>query len=789
MIFMMGVDRSIAAAIFAASLSSLAYEIALIRIFSITLWYHFAFMVISIAMLGIGASGTVLSLFPGLRTKDRLPGYFFLFSLALPLSYLLMKSVPFEPARLAWDRIQVLSISLYYLCLAPPFFVFGLIISTSFSVSNFRPAAVYGADLTGAGTGSVLVLLLLSAVEPWRAVFIISAVSTTTVFFAGKRRLRLAAAVLLFLNVAAATSDLPFLQSRISPYKPVAAALEFPGARLLKTSHGPFSRVDIFESPAARFAPGLSLRYLDELPHQTGISVDGGAISAITTASDKNLLRFINFLPSSLPYVLAPVQDVLLIDPKGGLPVLMARHHGAGRINSAESDALVMKTVREFTADESIYSDQDRSGLGRSILIRSGLIYDLIDISVSGAMPSGSFGFSEDYRFTVEAFETYLNHLGPEGMLSLTLFIIPPPRTELRLLATAVEALTRLGIHDASRHIAAIRTWGTVTFLMKRSPLTDEDIGRIRQFAGERRFDLLHLPDIAPEETNVYVKMPTDEYFSAAQSLIIPERRADFLKDYLFDIRPATDAAPFFHYYLKLRNIREIYHVMGEKWQYFLEEGYLLPIILIQVSLLGLALILLPFARRRRMPSSSVSLASSLSYFALLGIAFLFVEIAYVHRMILPLENPAYAASAILASILIGSGAGSLLSEHIGRLRKAGVLLALPAVIFMYSLGLAPLIGMLTAIPLAPRIAVVFLLFLPAGFFMGLPFPLGISLLRDTAPHLVPWAWAVNGCFSVLAPILAIMLALTGGFTTVLLTGVLAYALAFGALRRMGRPP
>ena len=269
-----------------------------------------------------------------------------------------------------------------------------------------------------------------------------------------------------------------FIGPRISPYKPLETALRFPGAERLKTYYSPFSRVDIFKSPAVRSAPGLSFKYLKELPEQTGISIDAGDIYAITDDRDKKGLDFLKYLPSALPYELSLKKEALILEPKGGLSVLQAEYYKAGNVYKVDSNPLVIRSVREYQKGFSsdIYEKNTWTGLGRSRLASTAQRFDLIDLSLMGSVPAGSFGFSEDYRFTVEAFEKYLNHLSPEGMLSANLFIIPPPRTELRLLGTIAKASENIGIKDFSDHIAAIRSWGTLTIIFKKSPLSKSDI-------------------------------------------------------------------------------------------------------------------------------------------------------------------------------------------------------------------------------------------------------------------------------------------------------------------------
>lgn len=702
-------DRAFLRLIFAASFASLSYELALMRIFSISLWYHFAFMVVSIAMLGIGASGTALSVFPGLKDIGRIPHYALLLAIGIPASYLLANIVPFDPARLSWDRLQLLAVGLYYIILCVPFFCFGLIVSTAYSTLSHDANAIYASDLLGAGAGALVMIWLLSRGGPEASVLIISTILAAALFLppAG-RMIRFVSLLLIVLNMGMLYSHPAFFQPRISPYKPFSLAMQVPGAEHISASYSPYARVDLFTSPAVRFAPGLSFTYRDPLPRQTGIAVDAGDIYAVTDESDGGKLDFVRFLPSSLAYRVGKTDDVLIIEPRAGLALLTAREFGARAISAIDSNPLALHVMREYgrTHATPVYEHQAWPGLARTWLTASARTFDLIDISLMGSWPSASFGFAEDYRFTIEAFEQYLSHLKSEGFLSVNLYIVPPPRTELRLLATLAKSAEACGITDISGHVAAVRSWDTLTVLMKRSPLTGEDIRRIKTFTREMRFDVVYYPGIAPGEGNVYIKQPGNEYAEALQRLLKSESRARFMAGYLFDIRPVTDERPFFHYYLKIENIKAIYRVMGEKWHYFIEEGYLLPILLVQVLVVSALLVLLPLAApgNKGPAIAGRSPVRALSYFALPGTAYLFIEIAFIQKMILGLENPSSAASTVIGSV---------------------------------------------------------------------------------APHLIPWAWAVNGRFSVIAPILAIMLALSTGYQFVLLCGAAAYVAAFWVIRHV----
>ncbi|MBS1114063.1 MAG: hypothetical protein H6Q92_1826, partial [Nitrospirae bacterium] len=548
-------DRVIVPLIFFCSFSSLAYEILLIRIFSISLWYHFAFMIISIAMLGIGASGTILALYPKLRNLANLGHYTLLLGAAICLSYLMANQISFDPVRLAWSRLEILKIGLYYITLSIPFFFAGLTVAAVFSSLSEKSGLIYGADLLGAGAGSTGILVFLSITSPESGVFILSSIVLTLTCMTGKLKLKLAAFAFITLNLLFLLYHPDFIRPKMSPYKELRMALRYPGAEHLSTYFSPFSRIDIFKSPVVRFAPGISLSYLDSLPQQIGISTDGGEINAITTFDDVKKLSFLQYLPSALAYETGNKEDVLIIDPKGGLQALVASHFGSKHVYKVESNPLLMRVVRDKYRDFSrdIFGNNAWSGLARSWLKSQDRKFDIIDISLMGVSSSGSLGISEDYRFTVEAFREYIAGLKAAGILSINLYISPPPRTELRLLHTVITAFEDLGINDATSRIAAIRSWGNICILAKEMPFTKEEIGIIKEFSKKKRFDLIHLPGIKEEETNIYIRTPGNGYFSAFRSILSPETREEFLDKYIFDVRAVRDDRPFSHYYLKFK--------------------------------------------------------------------------------------------------------------------------------------------------------------------------------------------------------------------------------------------
>ncbi len=801
---MKNVSASTLIGIFFISLASLVLEISLTRILSVALWYHFAFMVVSIALLGYGASGAMLMLFPSLRQRDAkrtLSVSASLFSFFSFISYLIANQIPFDPARFAWDSKQWAYLLLYYITLSLPFFFSGLTIAVAFSRFAREAGRLYFSDLVGAGLGCGLVLLLFAPCEGAGVVLVSSALGVFSALSFSSRQQRLfRAGQIIWLVVLALIfwiRPAP-VEIRISPYKALMSALRYPGARLIDTRWNSFSRVDIIDSPAVRFAPGLSLRYLKPLPPQIGISIDGAGLSAITYYNgEREGLEFTSYLPSALPYYLRKMGGVLIIEPRGGLDILTALYHQAESVEGIEFNPLIREIMvadyRQFSGN--IYQREGvnvKIGEARSYLSQTSKEYDLIQISlfdVLGASSTGLQGLNEDYRFTEEAIGSYYTHLKEGGFLSISTYILPPPRGELRMVSSIISALDKMGNKTPGDSLVIIRSWGVMSLLLKRGKVSGEEVSRVKDFCQERRFDLVYYPGIGPGEVNLHNIFNRPIYYELISRIIDQEDRRPFFQDYPFDITPVSDDRPFFFHFFKLNKLAEVYRSVGEKWQIFFEGGYLVPLVFFQALIASFILIFLPvfFSHRKRVLTTPSPIARRservvlLSYFFFIGLGFMFIEISLIQRFILFLGHPVYAISMVLSTLLIFSAVGSYLSgkwiKDSGR-RLIRIIFSLSALVILYSFTLPVFFNATLGMPLLSRQFVTVLLLFPLGLLMGVPFPTGIRIAERLSSEIIPWAWCINGCSSVLSSILAVMVALIAGFKSVLLIAALMYFFA-----------
>jgi len=776
----------------AISAAVLAYEIVLTRLFSIAHGYHFAFLAVSLALLGFGASGTALAIAPrwsrGL-TSGRLRRLALGGSVTIVAGHVAANAVPFDPYRIALERGQLALLAVYLVALATPFFLLGLVQGLALTAWPDRAGRLYGAALGGSGLGCLLALAALSEVSGSRAVVLAALVAVGgTLAFAGGRLAAVgpaAAAAVLALLLWQAPA---WLDPRLSPYKPLSQLLTHPGARVVHSESSALSRLDVVEARTLRSAPGLSLTYDGPLPRQLGIAVDRDTILAVT--SRESLTRsFLDALPASLPYRLRPRPRALVLEPGGGLDVLLALEQGARSVVAVEDDPALAELIgSRFSRQAGGVYDDPRTRVVRSspraYLARAKERFDVVEIALSEgfrAVTAGAYSLTESYLLTADGFDALLDRLAPGGLLVVHRWLQLPPTEELRAAALAAGALNRVGAR-LRRSIAALRSFSTMLILAKREPFTDREVEAIRAFARDRHFDLVSLPGLERRDANRFNVLRRDRYFPAFRDVLAdPER---FAGGYQYDVAPSTDDRPFFFHFFKWEQTPDVLRLLGKTWQPFGGAGYLIVLaLLVLVTALALALVAVPAAvvRRRRGGDRSGGWSSPTVYFGAIGLGFLLVEIALLQRFILLLEQPAYAVAVILFGLLLSSGVGSALSW---RIPWRGALAALVAAIVLYPLLLAQTFPALLAQALAVRVLVALLLVAPLGLLMGVPFPRGLQALGRTDPASLPLAWGVNGFASVIGAVLAAVIALSFGFASVFFAGALAYLAALVAAWR-----
>lgn len=786
----------------------LAYEVLLTRLFSIVLWHHFAYMIISAAMLGFGASGTALTLL-----KEKIAphvGAVYLIAAAgmaflMPMAFLLAQQVPFNPLELLWDSTQPAKLLIVYLLMMLPFFFGGLCIGLVLWHFSGNAGCIYAFDILGAGVGSLGVIGLLYIVPPHKVLIILTTLALLAAAMAViELQMRPKWMAMVFFGLAIlAPMALPgnWLLTQPSLYKDLSQALNITGMRVIEERSSPLGQITVVESSRIPFrhAPGMSLNATDEPPPQLAVFMDGNG-PAVITRFDGNLapLAYLDQLTSALPYhVLEQPRGqphVLVLGAGAGSDVLQALYYGASKIDAVELDRNVIDLVQhrfhDFSGD--LYNHPGvhvHEGEARSFVNISHDRYDLIQVALLdsfGVASAGLYGLSESYLYTVEALQTYLNRLTPGGMLAVTRWLNLPPRDSLKLFATAVAALERAGVSNPAARLAMIRGWKTVTLLVKNSDFTSNEIAAIKEFSHARSFDLAYYPGMRADEANRYNLLAQPYFFEGAVALLGTERQA-FLDRYKFYIEPATDDRPYFFRLFKWNAATELFALREQGGMALLDWSYpLLVATLVQAFLASILLILMPLAVsrcRHTLPTARVVL-----YFLAIGLAFMFMEIAFIQKFVLFLAHPLYAVAVVLCAFLVFAAAGSWLAQRwqsrVASSRNVTLaVIIIGALAVLYLAALPDVFQALIHLPDAVKIVISIALIAPLAVCMGIPFPTGMMWLAHTAQDAIPWAWAINGFASVIGAVLATLLAIHLGFAVVILLAVLLYGLACAALR------
>ena len=778
--------------------AALGYEVLLIRLLAIIQWQHFAHFVISLALLGIGASGTCLTLW-----RDALLGRVHtvflagiaLYALVLPGAFALAQRIDLRVEAVLWEPAIFLRLAAVYLVLALPFFLAGGLIGLALTRFAAAASRVYAADLLGSGFGSLVVVALLFALPAESVLQALAALATLALAAAWLELGRQPRSVALLLVASSAWPLLlpaAWIEPAMNQFKPLSQALAARGAHVVAQRSSPRGRIDVLESPERplRHAPGLSLATTARLPEQLGLFIDGAGMSTLqrVRASPATELAYLADLTSALPYALTDPVRVLVLEAGGGAPVWQALLHDVPAVEATIADRNVIELVRnDYGAFAGgLYSDARvrlRRSEPRGFVAAAQDRYPLIVLDLvqsAGAAPSGLAGARQVPLLTIDALAAYFSRLTDGGLLSITLELSVPPRQSLKLVATAAGALQRIGAARPSAHIAMIRDWQTATLLVKRAPLTNADVEALREFCRQRSFDTVYYRGMPQSQANRYNVLDRP-WFAIGVKELLEGDAAAFIREYKFDIAPPTDVRPYFADFFRWSALPEIVAARGRGGAALFEAGYPMVVAaLLQALLLGLLLIVVPLGALR-----GAQLTGRVAgYFTALGLGFLMIEIAFLNMLTLLLNDEVLAAALTLGGFLVFAGLGAACSSRVRRTARA-VRVAVLAIVLL-GLGvlatLGPLLRLGLAAPPGLRLAAALALLVPMAFAMGWPFPLGLAATARQDSRLVPWAWCINGCASVVSPLLAAVVAIDLGLPWLLGTALVLYAAAAWAL-------
>lgn len=795
-----GRGRLIYAGVFFTTMAVLLLEVVMTKVVSILFGYLFAYHIIGVALLGFGAAGAWLAAFGHGREEPsqalkRIVPFSFLFSLSIVPCFLALNQVGFEPSKALENLGMVLRLLCGYGLLAIPFFLGGM--SLGLCVFHFQKVItrVYFFDLLGAGCGCLLAIGGLNYIGGPSCIALSSLLAALAcLFFAhassGGHRGLISAYCLGSLGLVAFFILFNPIEVNMASEKTMPKWSRFfglSGDGLDEVRWNSIARVEVSKPYVSRpwMAGELSSEALREKYEQRFFTQDGDAPTILYKPEDG--LKEMGFLANcslALPYQIQYKPEVLVMGSGAGLDVLIALRHDASEVTAVELNPaivyLVKNTYKDY-AGQFFYDKRVKTVVaeGRHFLARSKDLYDVIQLTgvdTFAAQASGAYALAENYLYTLEALWTYWDHLTENGILAFSREFKAKDYS-LRLCALEKKALGEKGI-DFSRHIylASGDSWASI--LLKKSPFTKQEIDLLNHFS--KRIGVTPYFDPYTRRDN-----PFDQLIRAEKD---EEARLSSLSPY--DIRPPTDDQPFFFFSDKWeKTFKALF--MGEKslLNTLPRPHALILLSLSEMSLLILLFILFPLIKLRKVWGKVAGKGFIIIYFACLGLSYIFVEIVLMQKFILFLGYPTYSISIVLASMLASSGLGSFFArrwegESLRALRRIIPLLVLLLILYSTSF-LSRLLGLFLDQALTLRVLItvgfVFLL----AFFMGMPFPLGISFLRTKEERLVPWTWAINGFTSVLASVLSAMMSTLLGYQKVLLVAALLYFLAFLMVKAM----
>ncbi len=793
------------AGLFLVTLATMMYEILLTRIFSVTMWYHFAFMAISVAMFGMTVGALIVYLRPRTflpaRAHEQMAWSAFLFSLTTVVSFLIHLQIPFYTDHRAFAPLNLLRLFVTYTVISVPFVFSGIAVCIALTRFPRSVGKLYAADLIGAAFACIAIIYALSITDGPTAVFVVAcfaaagalAFATTT----SGTKLRLGSAV-LFVLLAVASVGHTVLVREQRPLVKLLYVKSVPDKMRLYTKWNAFSRISVGGDPSRATPPfgwGLSKTYprKERRVRQLGMVIDATAMTVMTAydGTPKNL-GHLRYDVTNIAHYLRPDAKVLIVGAGGGRDVLSALLFDQKEIIGIEYNEAILEVVNERFGDFTGHLDEHPkvtfvNDEARSYIARKDDRYDILQVSLIdtwAATAAGAFALTENSLYTVEAWTLFLERLTPRGVLTFSRWYLPSRPGEMyRVAALATAALKRIGVENPREHVMIVRhvkerralqqPHGVGTILVSGEPFTQSDINRVRQVADRMQFDVVLSPERAIEEK-------FDRILGA-------EDLREVAKDFVVNITPPTDDSPFFFQMLRLKDALN-FSLMNEGALRFNTRAiYVLGLLLLVVIVLTVLCVVVPLLLTADRSVLRGALPFLL-YFTGIGFGFLLVELSQLQRLIIFLGHPTYSLSVVLFSLLLAGGCGSYVTQVVsgGQTSRPPIicLLALLAALASFGLLTPYVIDTFQSSETTVRILVAVAILLPLGFFMGMAFPLGMRLAAAVSERLTPWLWGVNGATSVCASVVAVAIALASGISSAYWVGVAFYVLSFLAYLR-----
>jgi len=786
--------------LFLLVMSTIAFEILLTRIFSVTMWYHFAFMAISIAMFGMTIGAMIVYFKPKLFINQNIRQWLLACALCLAItivtSFVVHSSMPFFTTQQTDVIIRTLTIT--YLVVAVPFVFSGIAVCLALTKFPAQLGKLYATDLTGASFGCLIIIPLLGIVDGPTAILVVATLAAAAAFFFARgqqsKKLELLSLSVLGILFIASIGNWVLAKNQEQFFR-INWTQNSQGSIPAYEKWNCFSRITVEGDPNEMhrpFAWGLSSTWPeDKKVSELILSIDGLAWTMLTGFDgDWRTIDYLKYDVTNLAHKLRSNARVLVVGVGGGRDILSALAFKQKSVEGVEINNDILNTLTKvygpYTGHLDCYPQVKLiNDEARSYIASSKEKFDIIEISLVdtfAASAAGAFILSENSLYTVQAWKTFLNHLSPRGVLSVTRWYVGDNPSELyRLESLTVESLLKLGIRNPRQHIIIVAQMGAsnggrcgagvATLLVSKEPFSKEDIDAAVKFAHTQKFGILLSPETALKP------MFAD--------LANPELREKLLLDYPANISPTTDDNPFFFYFLKPTDVFKgaIWMTKGTFYDSAVRILSYLTIIVLTLTFLCILVPLLLQARQNSLKEAGPLLL----YFSCIGLGFMFIEISQMQRLILFLGHPTYGLSVVLFTLLLGSGIGSFFTSVRRNANQKMYFCALLILLCLFGALTPTIITALGAGSLQVRIVASIAIMLPLGFFMGMCFPIGMQIANERASNLTPWLWGVNGATSVCASVLAMVIAINAGIAASFWSGAICYLLAFAAFLWLNR--
>ncbi len=786
-------------AIALVAMATLMFELLVNKALAFSTWSGLGYMIIGSAIFGYSIAGVVIAIWkPHEKYRvDMLLGYAALgLALTMMLSYVVMNVVPFGFGNMYFaPAANLFYFTIWYLVLLIPFSLSGFIIATLLTVFKDQSNRLYGADLIGAGIGCLIVVPLFpqfGASGVYALCAIIPAVCAI-IFTAGRmRRLTVGALAAIVALVV---------------YAPLAERVYPVETHDIKRDRSEDFRLGYIKNSMWSFLSKIEVAIVPEDKGRSQLWFDGGLMQSNIDPFDGNYdaersLKRANGA-SSIGYRLRPRDNALIIASAGGREVRVALAWGAKRVTAVELDPSVVALVHDelndylggiFRNPRVVIANDE----GRSFVRRSTEQYDVIQFISAysrGAAQSGAVDQVSSYLVTTEAFQDYLDHLAPEGVLAISY------ASSLRLFISVWDALEKRGLDPANRVVMIHNDPSTMTqntIFVKLTPFTTEELGFMRQVTLGRMpinyapralmADVDRTPDLVSQPNT---RRLIEEFIATD-----PAKREDFYDKFPYRVAPVSDNRPYYMQgrYIGVDESKYPDRLTEELAEQIAKKEYIprVPlseaaqiVILLEAAVFAALFLVFPLSKYKADGIRTRSQRLALLYFLSLGLAFIWVEVVFLKAFILFMGSPVYSIAVVLFAMLIFAGLGSFYSERLrGSLASkltvigVGLVLISLAVAFAYPSLLQAFLGL----PLVGRALVAIALMAPVGFVLGMPFPTGLAVLAKANPQSIPWAWAMNGYATVVGLSSAALIAMRTGYTMLILLSLGVYLLGFLAL-------